>query len=57
MQLAGKGQFIQYSGKIKSKEHTYIVFAKSFSQKIKEFDGKKVYCFDLKEMEEKLWED
>ena len=54
--LAVKGQFVRHSGKFKQKEHTYIVFAKTFSQRIKEFNGKKVYCFDLKNMEEKLWE-
>ena len=53
--LAEKGQYLRYSGKFKQKEHNYIVFAKNFSQKINEYNGRKVYCFDLKEMEEKLW--
>ncbi|MHA1645961.1 MAG: ATP-binding protein [Promethearchaeota archaeon] len=56
MSLAEKGQFVRFSGKLKQKEHTYIVFAKSFLHKINEFNGSKVYCFDLKDMEEKLWE-
>ena len=53
--LAEKGQYLRYSGKFKQKEHNYIVFAKNFSQKINKYNGRKVYCFDLKEMEEKLW--
>jgi len=57
VQLAKKGQFLRYSGKLNPKEHTYIVFAKSFSQKIEEFNGRKVYCFDLRNMEAKLLED
>ncbi len=56
MLLANKSQLIRYSGKYKQKDHTYIVFAKTFSQKIIEFNGREVYCFDLKDMEEKLWE-
>ena len=34
----------------KRKEH-YVVFAKSFSKRIKEFDGKKVFCYDLRDIE------
>ena len=33
------------------RKESYAVFAKSFSKKINEFDGKKVYCFDLKDIE------
>lgn len=29
----------------------YAIFAKSFSKKTEEFEGKKVYCFDLKDIE------
>jgi len=32
----------------------YGVFAKGFSKRVKEFNGKKVYCFGLRELEEKL---
>lgn len=37
----------------KIKEH-YAIFAKSFSRKINEFEGKKVFCLDLKDIEGKL---
>ncbi len=53
--LAEKEQFLLYRGKVKKKDHTYIVFAKTFSKKIEEFNGSKVYCFDLKNMGDKLW--
>lgn len=33
---------------------SFVVFAKSFSKKITEFNGKRVYCFDLNEIEKKL---
>ena len=32
----------------------FAVFAKSFSKKIKEFEGKKVYCLDLRDIEKAL---
>ncbi|MBI2632615.1 hypothetical protein HYW75_06425 [Candidatus Pacearchaeota archaeon] len=38
------------------KKDSYAVFAKSFSKKVKEFEGKKVYCFDLKDLEKVLKE-
>jgi len=45
--LSEKSRYI----KQKQKNKYFIIFAKSFSKKIKEFEGNKVYCFDLKEME------
>jgi hypothetical protein len=35
----------------KSRKESYAIFAKSFSSKIKEFDGKEVHCFDLQDIE------
>lgn len=32
------------------RKESFAVFAKSFKKKIKEFEGKKVYCFDLKDI-------
>ena len=29
----------------------FVVFAKSFKKKINEFENRKVYCFDLKDIE------
>ena len=34
----------------KDRKEILAVFAKGFSKKIKSFDGKKVYCFDLKDL-------
>ena len=36
------------------RKESFAVFAKSFSKRSKEFEGKKVFCFDLKDMEESL---
>ena len=38
----------------KRKKETYVIFAKSFKKKIKEFEGKKVYCFDLNDLEKMM---
>ncbi|RLI61497.1 MAG: ATP-binding protein [Promethearchaeia archaeon] len=54
-ELAKKGQLIRYPGKLHTKEHTFVVFARSFSQKIEEFNEREVFCFDLKGMEKILW--
>ena len=40
--------------KNENRGESFIVFAKSFSKRIKEFEGKKVYCFDLKDIEKIL---
>jgi len=45
--LNEKSEYIKHK---KKKKH-FIIFSKSFSRKIKEFEGKKVYCFDLKDIE------
>jgi len=36
------------------RKESFAIFAKSFSKRIKEFKGKKVYCFDLKDLEKIL---
>lgn len=51
-ELKEKGNYVDWHND-KRKEH-YAVFAKSFSKRIKEFEGKKVYCFDLKDIERLL---
>lgn len=40
-------------GNNKRKE-SFAIFAKSFSKKTNEFNGKKIYCFDLKYLEKEL---
>ena len=36
------------------RKESFAIFAKSFSKRIKNYEGKKVYCFDLKEIEKAL---
>ena len=47
-ELAEKSQYVQWHNK--ERKETFAIFAKSFSKKIKEFEGKKIYCFDLKDL-------
>ena len=37
------------------RKESIAVFAKSFSKRIEEFDGRKVYCFDLRDLEKLLF--
>jgi len=46
--LAEKLEYVKWN-KEKRKE-TLAIFAKSFSKKVDQFDGKKVHCFDLKDL-------
>lgn len=39
---------------VEGKKESFAIFAKSFSKKIKEFEGKKVDCLDLKDIESLL---
>lgn len=51
-ELKDKAQYVNWNNK-KRKEY-FAVFAKSFKNKINKFEGKKVYCFDLKNIEKIL---
>lgn len=51
-ELEEKADFVDWN-KGKRKE-TFVVFAKSFSKKTSEFNSKKAYCFDLKDIERAL---
>jgi hypothetical protein len=46
---AEKANYVQWNNE-KRKEY-FAIFAKSFSRKIEEFEGRKVFCFDLKDLE------
>ncbi len=50
--LLEKSKYIAWNND--ERKESFVVFAKSFTKKIKEFEGKKVYCFDLKDMEDIL---
>ncbi len=45
-----KSEYVDWNNK--NRKESFAVFAKSFKNKINEFEGKKVYCFDLKDIEE-----
>ncbi len=47
--LKDKAQYVDWENE--KRKESYAVFAKSFKKKINEFEGKKVYCFDLKDIE------
>lgn len=50
--LAEKSEYVNWHND--KRKETFAIFAKSFSKKIDEFEGKKVYCFDLKDLERVL---
>ncbi len=51
-------ELIEKSEKVKwhddERKEYYAVFAKSFKKKIKEYKGKRVFCFDLKDIEKTM---
>ena len=51
-ELSGKAKFVKWHN-VERKE-IFAVFAKSFKEKMKEYNGRKVYCFDLKDIEDKI---
>ena len=48
-ELAGKSKYVNWYNE--TRRESYAIFAKSFDKKIEEFNGKKVYCFNLKDIE------
>ncbi len=50
--LVEKAKYVQWHNK--ERKEIFAIFAKSFSKKIEEFEGKMVYCFDLKDLEKVL---
>ena len=51
-ELAEKSDDVRWHNE--KRKESFAIFAKSFSRKIEEFEGKKVYCFDLKDLERLL---
>ncbi|MBI4149331.1 restriction endonuclease, partial [Candidatus Woesearchaeota archaeon] len=47
-ELAEKSKYVDWHNE--SRKELFAVFAKSFSKRIREFEGKKVHCFDLKDI-------
>jgi AAA+ ATPase superfamily predicted ATPase len=54
--LVEKVRFIEWPNKNEKnkRKESFIVFAKTFSKRINEFEGKPVYCIDLKDVERVL---
>ncbi|MDI6737156.1 MAG: ATP-binding protein [Nanoarchaeota archaeon] len=50
--LLEKSKFVEWRNA--ERKESFAVFAKTFSRKITELEGRKVYCFDLKEIEAAL---
>jgi AAA+ ATPase superfamily predicted ATPase len=51
-ELAEKAQHVQWNNE-KRKEY-FAIFARSFSKRIEEFEGRKVFCFDLRDLEKSV---
>jgi len=47
-ELIEKSQYVEWNNE--DRKESFAIFAKSFSKKIKKFEGKKVYCFDLRDL-------
>lgn len=52
-ELVKKTKFVDWHNN--ERKESFAIFAKSFSKKVLEFDGKKVYCLDLKDIEKSLF--
>ena len=50
--LIEKSKYVDWHNE--SRKESFAVFAKSFIKKIKEFDGKKVHCFDLRDIKNSI---
>ena len=46
--LSGKSKYVKWNNT--KRTESFAIFAKSFSKKIKEFENKKVYCYDLNDI-------
>ncbi len=51
-ELAEKTRFVDWN--LNKRKESYAVFAKSFSKRVSEFEGKRVYCFDLRDLEKSV---
>jgi uncharacterized protein len=47
--LREKTKFVDWN--LGKRKESFVVFAKSFSKKVNEFEGRKVHCFELKDLE------
>jgi len=45
--LSKKSKYVEWNN---NRRESFVIFARSFSRRIENLDGKKVYCYDLKDM-------
>ncbi|HIH09945.1 MAG TPA: ATP-binding protein [Candidatus Diapherotrites archaeon] len=50
--IEGKAELVMWNAALRKDE--YLIFAKSFSKKITEFNGRKTRCYDIQDMEKML---
>jgi AAA+ ATPase superfamily predicted ATPase len=50
--LYDKSRYVQWNNE--DRKEYFAIFAKSFKRKIEEFEGRKVYCFDLRDVEQSI---
>ena len=50
--MSEKSSYIRWYNK--ERKESFAIFAKDFSNRIEEFEERKVYCFDLKDMEKEI---
>jgi len=48
-ELAEKAKYVEWNNE--DRKESFAIFAKSFGKRIKEIENKKVYCFDLRDLE------
>jgi len=51
-ELAEKSQYVKWNNE--EREEYFAIFAKDFNKKIEEFEGRKVYCFGLEDIEKNI---
>lgn len=51
-ELSEKARNVEWNNSMR--KESYAIFAKSFSKKMTEFEGKRVFCFDLKDIEKTM---
>ena len=52
-ELAGKTEYVDWHKN--ERKESFAVFARSFSKRISEFEGRPVHCFDLKDLKRVLF--
>ena len=51
-ELLDKSSYVQWYND--ERKENFVIFAKSFSKRLKEFEDRKVFCFDLRDLERRI---